>query len=119
MGTRRVLIIDDSADCADSLRDVLDVLGYEVAVAYGGESGLALARRFRPDVVLCELAMPRMDGYAVARAMRADPQLRAVRLIAVTGHAQPREVHAARDAGFGAHLAKPGEIDRLVRLLED
>lgn len=119
MGIVRVLIIDDDADCADSLHDLLNVLGYEVAVAYGGAAGLELARRFSPRVVLTDLAMPDVNGYQFAAAIRSDPQFQSVRLIAVSGHALQEDVSRAAGAGFVAHLAKPVELDRLVRLLEE
>ena len=71
-GRRRVLVIEDNVDAADSLREVLLFGEHEVEVAYNGPQGIAKAREFRPDVVLCDIGLPGMDGFAVARAFRAD-----------------------------------------------
>jgi CheY-like chemotaxis protein len=76
-----------------------------------------VARSLEPDVVICDIGLPEMDGYAVARAMRADPNLRGVTLVALTGYAAPEDVARAKEAGFGAHLAKPPSFERLVQIL--
>jgi two-component system CheB/CheR fusion protein len=73
---RHVLIIEDNADAADSLSEALELGDHEVAVAYNGPEGIAKAREFHPDVVLCDIGLPGMDGYDVARAFRADEQLK-------------------------------------------
>ena len=75
------------------------------------------ARAFQPDVVLCDIGLPEMDGYEVARTMRADPELGTVGLVALSGYAQPEDVDTAREAGFDAHLAKPPSIDTLERAM--
>ena len=72
---RRVLVVEDNADAAETLRVAIDLAGYEVAVAHDGRSGLEVARAFRPEVILCDIGLPGMDGYEVARAIRADPAL--------------------------------------------
>jgi PAS domain S-box-containing protein len=115
---RRVLVIEDNEDAASSLRDVLDLEGHIVEVAYSGREGIAKARLFRPDVVLCDIGLPEMDGYAVARAMRADPELRRVGLVAVSGYTQREDVATSREAGFDAHLAKPASVDELKLAIE-
>ncbi len=74
---RRILVIEDNVDAADTLRDLLEMSEHEVEVAYNGSDGLKKAREFRPEVVLCDIGLPEMDGYEVARAMRADDELRA------------------------------------------
>jgi len=104
---RRILIIEDHADAAASLETLLAAEGHEVQTAADGVAGLALARAFDPDVVLCDLGLPTMDGFAVARAIRADPALRHGRLVAVSGYARPEDVARSRSAGFDSHLAKP------------
>jgi two-component system CheB/CheR fusion protein len=114
---RRVLIIEDNADAADSLRVVLEIDGHEVEVAHDGLDGLAKARSFAPEVVLCDIGLPEMDGYEVARAMRADPHNSRVRLIALTGYAAPEDVAKAKEAGFDAHLGKPTSMGALARVL--
>jgi len=113
----RVLVIEDNADAAESLRDLLSLDGHEVAVATTGPDGLERARQFRPDVVLCDIGLPGMDGYAVARAFRADASLRSARLVALTGYALPDDVVRAAQAGFDLHLAKPSSLERLAGAL--
>lgn len=114
---KRVLVVDDNADAAESLADVLQLDGHRVEVARDGRAAIARARELRPDVVLCDIGLPDLDGYAVARAIRADPALRATRLVALSGYAQPEDRARAREAGFDAHLAKPPRLDELADLL--
>ena len=94
--------------------------GHQVAVAYDGDAGLAKAREFRPEIVLCDIGLPGvMDGYAVARALRKEPATASAYLVALTGYAQPEDQRRALDAGFDAHLAKPPDIEALRRLLSE
>jgi two-component system CheB/CheR fusion protein len=116
--TRRVLVIEDNVDAADSLREALMLARHEVLVAYRGPDGLEKAREFKPDVVLCDIGLPEMDGYQVARAIRADDQLRNVQLIALTGYALPQDLVKAKEAGFDQHLAKPPSLEKLEEVLE-
>jgi PAS domain S-box-containing protein len=115
--SRRVLIIEDNYDAAESLRDVLELDGHSVETAPDGPDGLAIARRFAPEIVLCDIGLPGMDGFEVARAIRADAALRATFLVALTGYATPEDVARAREAGFDTHLAKPPSIDAVERLV--
>jgi PAS domain S-box-containing protein len=112
---RRVLVIEDNIDAADTLRDALELGGHLVEVAYDGAKGIEKARTFEPDVVLCDIGLPGMDGYDVARTMRADAKLGRVGLIALSGYAQPDDVSKAKEAGFDAHLAKPPTIEAVER----
>jgi PAS domain S-box-containing protein len=114
---RRVLVIDDNHDAANILREVLELDHHVVEVAYGARAGIEKARTLRPDVVLCDIGLPDMDGYEVARAMRADPDLGHVKLVAVSGYAQPEDVAMSKDAGFDAHLAKPPSIEAINRAI--
>ena len=112
-----VLLIEDNADAAQTLAEVLDVSGYRVHVALDGRTGIACARKLVPDVVLCDIGLPDLDGYEVARTLRSDASLRSARLIALTGYAQPEDCARAMEAGFDAHLAKPASIDELQDLI--
>jgi len=114
---RRVLVIEDNADAADTLRDLLLMWGHEVQVAYDGREGLATACAFRPDLVLCDIGLPAMDGYEVARAIRAEPALTSLLLVALTGYATPEDRRRAAAAGFHRHLAKPVAIEQLEDVL--
>jgi PAS domain S-box-containing protein len=119
VGPRRVLVIEDNDDAADSLREVLELGEHTVEVAYSGRDGIEKARAFHPDIVLCDIGLPEMDGYEVARTIRTDPELGRVALVALSGYAQPEDVATAREAGFDAHLAKPPSIDTLERVLTE
>jgi CheY-like chemotaxis protein len=114
---RRVLVIEDNLDAANSLRDVLELLGHSVETASDGRLGVSRAREFRPEVVFCDIGLPEMDGYAVARALRNDAQLRDAVLVAMTGYAQPEDKRRATEAGFHEHMAKPPSIERLEEVL--
>ena len=115
---RRCLIIEDNVDAAESMALLLQLKGHEAAVAHDGQQGLEKAREIRPHVVLCDIGLPgSLDGYAVARAFRDDPDLRPVRLIALTGYGQEEDQRRAREAGFDLHLTKPADPEILQRLL--
>jgi len=117
-GPRRVLVIEDNVDAAESMQMLLELSGFEVATAMDGLAGLEAARRFRPDVVLCDIGLPGgMDGYAVARELRADDALRPVRLIALTGYGQAEDQRRAYAEGFDLHLTKPVDPALLPDLL--
>jgi PAS domain S-box-containing protein len=117
MPRRRVLIVEDNADAADTLREMLLTWDHEVEVARDGLEGVAKARSFHPDLVLCDLGLPRLDGFGVARAIRADPTLAGIYLVAVTGYASSDDQRHAADAGFNRHLAKPVPVDVIEEVL--
>jgi CheY-like chemotaxis protein len=114
----RVLIIEDNADAANTLREVLEMLGHEVSVAYDGNAGVAKARACSPDVILSDIGLPGLDGYQVARTLRADPAFAGVRMIAVSGYALPTDVSQSLEAGFDEHIAKPIDLGRLKAVLD-
>jgi PAS domain S-box-containing protein len=103
----RILVVEDNRDAANSLRVLLELLGHQVAVAYSGPEGVSAARQERPDVVLCDIGLPGLNGYGVARALRQDPTTAATRLIAVTGYGSDEDRRLSREAGFDLHLTKP------------
>jgi two-component system, chemotaxis family, CheB/CheR fusion protein len=114
---RRVLIVDDNEDAANSLAMILKLGGHETASVYTAVDALQRAADFRPDVVLLDIGLPGMDGYEVAQKMRELPGLRDIRLIAVTGYGRSDDRLRARDAGFDDHLTKPVEFAVLERTL--
>lgn len=116
---RRVLVIEDNRDAADMLCEALEICDHSVAVAYGGPEGLAKVRSFKPDVVICDIGLPGMDGFDIARAVRADPEIRDTALVAMTGYAQGSDVKKMREAGFDAHIAKPASIEKILSVLGD
>ncbi|WP_437852161.1 ATP-binding protein [Sorangium sp. So ce363] len=113
----RVLVVEDNLDTADILKQLLALLGYQAEVAYTGPAGLAMGRTLAPDVVLCDLGLPGMDGYALARALRADPATAGAYLIAQTGYGHAEDRRRAREAGFDLHMTKPIDPTELERVL--
>jgi signal transduction histidine kinase/ActR/RegA family two-component response regulator len=113
IGARKVMIVDDNHDAADSLAMMLALNGHNTYVAYSAEAAIAGAGIFRPDVILLDIGLPLMDGYEVARKLRARPEYGQVRIVALTGYGQldERQVHTAE---FDAHLVKPVGIDALI-----
>jgi PAS domain S-box-containing protein len=117
---RKVLLIEDNAAVAESLAAVLQFSGHEVAIAFDGVTGLAKAREYKPDVILCDIGLPKdFDGYAVARALQQDATLANTYRIALTGYAQPKDRKKALEAGYHAHFAKPPDLAKLERLLAE
>jgi signal transduction histidine kinase/CheY-like chemotaxis protein len=116
-GPRRVLVIEDNADAAEMLRDLLEGAAHDVEVAGDGRVGVERARARTPDLVLCDIGLPVMDGYAVARALRADPEFAETLLVAVSGYALPDDLARSAQAGFDRHLAKPVTIEQLGDVL--
>src|SRR3978361_317031 len=114
---RRVLIVDDNEDAANSLALILELGGHQTASVYTAVDALQRAAAFRPEVVLLDIGLPGMDGYEVAQKMRELPGLRDIRLVAVTGYGRSDDRIRARDAGFDDHLTKPVEFAVLERTL--
>ena len=115
--SRRILIVDDSLDGAESLSVLLRVLGATVALEHSGTAALEAVEKFHPDVVLLDIGMPGMDGYEVARRIRANPEHEKISLIALTGWGQDEDRQRSQAAGFNHHLVKPADIGRLRQLL--
>jgi PAS domain S-box-containing protein len=113
---RRVLVVDDNADGAESLAELATVMGHTVDVALDGPTAVDMARANPPDVVLCDIGLPGMSGYDVARALRSSCG-RTIRLVAVSGYAQPEDVERAIEAGFDGHIAKPPDPEEVERVL--
>jgi len=113
----RVLVIDDDKDVADSMSMLLQTFDVDSRVAYSGAAGLAALAEFEPDLVFLDIGMPDMDGYETARRIRALPQGRALRLVALTGWGQDQDRRRSEGAGFDLHLTKPAGLDALEELL--
>jgi signal transduction histidine kinase len=114
---RRVLVADDNIDAAESLAVVLQLMGHEVHVVFDGQQAVEAAQRLRPQVVLLDIGMPRVDGIAAARRIRALPQGDAITLVAVTGWGQDGDRSASGAAGFDHHLVKPIDIGQLLQVI--
>lgn len=116
----RILAIDDNADMLQTLSTLLGMDGHQVTTAADGERGLQAMRASLPDLVLCDIGLPGLlDGYAVARAVRGDPDLAGVYLVALSGYGQDRDRQRAKDSGFDSHLLKPLDFSELAKVLAD
>jgi two-component system CheB/CheR fusion protein len=114
---RRVLVVEDNADAADTLCEMLALWGHAVEVARDGGEGIEKARAFRPEVVLCDIGLPVMNGYEVARAIRADPATAGAFLVAVTGYATDYDRRLSAEAGFDRHLGKPVQAEQIAAMV--
>jgi len=115
----RVLIVDDNEDAAGLLERALSIWGQVVRVAHDGPSALRIVETFMPDVALLDIGLPAMDGYELARRLRAMPALAGLRLVAVTGYGQASDRQAAEAAGFHEHVVKPVSLAVLKRVMSD
>jgi CheY-like chemotaxis protein len=109
--------VEDNPDAAESLRRLLRLHGHEVSVAANGLDGVAEAKRSHPDAVVCDIGLPGMDGYAVASALRGDPETARARLIAVTGYGRAEDRARALSSGFDEHIVKPADPELLLSKL--
>jgi len=119
LGQRSVLVVEDDDDTRAVLRYMLETEGATVEAARNGGEGVRAAERLHPEIILCDIGLPDIDGMEVARRLRAAPALAGVRLIALTGYGQAEDVRQALDAGFDAHVTKPVNIDQLMALLAE
>lgn len=114
----RIVVVEDNRDGADSLRLLLQLLGHDVRVAYTGPEGVTLVKEWQPDIVLCDIGLPGLDGYGVAREIRLNPTTARVRLLALTGYGADEDRQRSSAAGFDGHLVKPADPKRLQQMLE-
>lgn len=113
----RILVVDDNADAADSLKMILQLLDYEGETVYTGRAALEASKSYHPDVILLDLGLPDLDGYEVARQLKQDPQTERIPLLAVTGFADHAHLQQARLAHFAHHIVKPFSMEQLQRAL--
>jgi len=113
-----VLVVDDDRDHAQTLADLLALMGHEAAFATDAASALPMARDFQPDIVFLDLSMPQIDGYTLARTIRATPELEKIGIVAVSGHGDPEDHVRSRQAGFDAHVTKPADVPLIEAILE-
>jgi CheY-like chemotaxis protein len=113
----RILIVDDNRDGADILSMMLKMLGNDTRTAYDGQEGVEAAAQFRPDVMLIDIGLPKLNGYDACRRIREQAWAKKAILIAVTGGGQEEDRHRAHEAGFDKHMVKPLEPQALMKLL--
>lgn len=114
---RRILVVDDNTDAADSLGMLLGILGHEVEIAHDGVAALQVARRFGPELVFLDIGLPEMNGYEVARRLRTEAGLAAAKLIVLSGYGTERDRLRSREAGFDLHLVKPVDPSSLPAVI--
>jgi DNA-binding response OmpR family regulator len=112
-----VLVVDDNTDAADSLGLLVRMWGHDVRVAYDGSGLPEMAAGYRPDAILLDIGLPRVDGYCLARLIRQQPELQGILLVAVTGYADEEHRALSQEAGFDHYLVKPVDPDELRNLL--
>ena len=115
----RILVVDDLAASAETLMTLLEMEGFEVKVAHEGQAALALAREFRPNVVLLDIGLPGMNGFEVAHGLRSQPESRDALLIALTGYGEAESRTRSAQAGFDFHMVKPADVNLLLTMIAD
>ncbi|MEO5860176.1 MAG: response regulator, partial [Pyrinomonadaceae bacterium] len=116
---RRVLVVDDNVDSASSMEMLLRIIGHEVRMAHDGLAAVEGAREFLPEVMLLDIGLPGLNGYEVARRIKASDWGKAIVLIALTGWGQEEDRQRSREAGFARHMVKPIEHDELIKILDE
>ena len=118
-GALTILMIDDNKDLAIVMCELIETLGHIASVAFNGTEGIAKAKELRPDVVICDIGLPGMSGYEVAKIISNDAQLKDTFLIAFSGYVQPNDIELSIEAGFNRHLGKPVDILTLDQVLHE
>lgn len=113
----RILVVDDNVDTANGMAKLLSLLGHDVKTAHNGETAIEVAREQRPEVILLDIGLPRLDGYQVVRQLRQEPYCKTALIIAVSGYGQEEDRRKSQEAGFDHHLVKPVDFDTLISLL--
>ncbi len=116
---RKILVVEDNEDVAETLTELLEHLGHVVRVAHDGPAALQIPDTFIPDLALLDIGLPVMDGYELARRVRERHELRDVVLVALSGYGQETDRERSRQAGFVAHLVKPVDPDHLKQVIDD
>jgi CheY-like chemotaxis protein len=115
--SHRILIVDDNRDAATSLATLLTIIGNEIQTAHDGLEAVEAAATFRPEVVLLDIGLPKLNGYDVCRRIREQPWGKDMVLVALTGWGLDEDRRQAKDAGFDLHMVKPVDFDALMSLL--
>jgi PAS domain S-box-containing protein len=116
--SRRVLVVDDNVDAAETIAMILRLSGHQVLCAYDGRAALARVNEYKPDIILLDIGLPEVDGYEVARRIRSTASLRDVRIVAISGYGQDEDRRRSHDAGIDHHLTKPVDLDALRSFVE-
>lgn len=117
--TLKVLIIDDNKDLTEIMCDLIGFLGHKTICSQDGKDGIAMAKEHHPDIIICDIGLPVMDGYEVAQQLRKDDEIKETFLIALSGYAGAEDRKRSREAGFDRHLAKPADISAIERVIAE
>ena len=117
---RRILVIEDNFDSAETLKALLELQNHTLEIAYDGKSGIEKSLTFAPEIVICDIGLPDdFDGYKVAQTIRKNEKLQPVCLIALSGYGQKEDIQQSVASGFDFHLVKPADFDKLFKLIEE
>lgn len=114
MSPKRILIVDDEPDLVETLRFPLEMEGYQVLVADNGEMGLNLARKERPDLIILDLMLPKLDGYKVCRLLKFDERFKEIPVLMVTAKTQEKDRLLGKETGADEYVTKPFDIEQLL-----
>jgi two-component system cell cycle response regulator DivK len=117
--SKRILLVEDTEDNRQIVRDLMESAGYELLEAEDGGAGVAMAAEHRPDLILMDIQLPVMDGYEASRRIKADPGLRHIPIIAVTSYALSGDEDKTRAAGCDGYLAKPFSPRQLLAMIDE
>ena len=116
--SRRVMVVDDHVVSGELLVEILSMEGYVVRVAHCGRDAMATAREFKPQIALLDVGLPDMDGFTLARLLKADSQLRQIRLVGLSGYAQSADAEWPGEVRFDRYLVKPVDVEQLLSVLQ-
>jgi len=117
--TLEILLIDDNKDFAEVMSELIEMLGYRTFIATKGCEGIAKAKELHPDIIICDIGLPEMNGYDVAESIRNDNELKDIFLIALSGYTSQTDIQRSKEAGFNRHLAKPVDIDDIEAIFAE
>jgi len=117
--TKRILVVEDTEDNRQIIRDLLTSAGYDIVEAVTGEEGVAMAAKHRPDLILMDMQLPVLDGYEATRRIKANPELATIPVIAVTSYALTGDEAKTREAGCNAYVAKPFSPRQLLAIVRE
>jgi DNA-binding response OmpR family regulator len=114
MSPKKILIVDDEADLVETIRFPLELEGFQVLAAYNGEEGLNQARSERPDLILLDLMLPKLDGYKICRLLKFDDRYKHIPIFMLTAKTQEKDKILGKETGADEYLTKPFDIDELI-----
>jgi len=114
MNPKKILVVDDEPDLVETVRFPLEMEGYQVLVSYNGEDGLTQARREKPDLIILDLMLPKLDGYKVCRLLKFDERYKHIPVLMLTAKVQEKDRLLGKETGADEYMTKPFDIDQLM-----